>query len=143
MNSGGDTYELPFAVMSTAATPKTENASLEYWLPNVDNSSLYYVYLHFAEVEKFQSNQSRKFTVSYNGQEFEPNPPDYLHSTTVYSSSGLLGGAPMIISKIANSTKPPILNAIEIYVMREFFQSDTQETDGMQVVSNTCSSTYC
>lgn len=116
--------------MSTAAMPKSENTSLEYWLPN-DTTSQYFVYLHFAEIEKLLPNQSREFTVSYNGQLFEPNSPKYLHSKTVYSGSGLVGGERLIISKTANSTHPPILSAIEVYLAIEFLQSDTHEIDGM------------
>lgn len=116
--------------MSTAATPKSENGSLEYWLPN-DTSARYYVYMHIAELENLQLNQSRQVTVSYGGQVSEPKSPAYLQSTTILTTSGYIGGQPFIISRTPSSTHPPIISAIEVYVVKSFFQSDTLQTDGM------------
>lgn len=116
--------------MSTAATPKSENGSLEYWLPKDNNSARYYVYLHIAEVENLQPNQSRRFTVSYGGEVFEPKSLVFKQSTTLFSRSGHVGGQPFIISRTPNSTLPPIINAIEVYVVKQFLQSDTLQTDG-------------
>ncbi|XP_060670430.1 probable LRR receptor-like serine/threonine-protein kinase At1g05700 [Ziziphus jujuba] len=124
-----DIYQLPSVVMSTAATPKSENGSLEYWLPKDNNSARYYVYLHIAEVENLQPNQSRRFTVSYGGEVFEPKSLVFKQSTTLFSRSGHVGGQPFIISRTPNSTLPPIINAIEVYVVKQFLQSDTLQTD--------------
>lgn len=117
--------------MSTAATPKSENGSLEYPLPD-DNiyTSQYYVYLHFAELEKLQPNQSRQFTVSYGGKVMATVSPAYLQATTIYTHSAYKGGQSFKISRMPNSSYPPIINAIEIYVVKEFLQSDTLQTDG-------------
>lgn len=61
-----DTFQLPSIVMSTAATPKSANDSLKFWLPT-DRTDLHYVHIYFAEVEKLLPNQYREFLVSYNG----------------------------------------------------------------------------
>ncbi|XP_060671305.1 LRR receptor-like serine/threonine-protein kinase IOS1 isoform X2 [Ziziphus jujuba] len=124
--------QLPAVVMSTAATPKIAKASLEYELPSTDHtasSPAYYVYMHFAEIQDLQTNQSREFTVSYNGNiYFEDYSPKYLQATTL-SIDGVIGGQHLVISMTANSTLPPIINAIEVYVVKEFFVSDTDEKD--------------
>lgn len=129
--------------MSTAVTPKRANDPLEFWLPDDDNTTQYYVYMHFAEVQKLQPNESREFTVSHDGELFKPRSPDYLQSTTVYSSTGLTGGQLFKISKTANSTLPPILNAFEVYAVKEFLQSETLDRDGMYIRQLTNFSNKC
>lgn len=130
-----ETYRLPSDVMTTAATPKSANSSLEYQLPT-DNTStsasaLYYVYMYFAEVKELQANQSREFSFFYDGELYcEAESPTYLQASTIRSTRGIVGGQRFAISKTPNSTLPPILNAIEVYVVREFLQSETHKRDG-------------
>ncbi|PRQ51157.1 putative malectin-like carbohydrate-binding domain-containing protein [Rosa chinensis] len=56
-------------VMRTAATPRDPNDSLNIWLrPSNDNNAEYHIYMHFAEVEKLQPNQSRRRSEVRNPQ---------------------------------------------------------------------------
>ncbi|XP_060670423.1 probable LRR receptor-like serine/threonine-protein kinase At1g51860 [Ziziphus jujuba] len=125
--SDENTFRLPSPIISTAATPKSINGSLEYQL--YDNVNGYYVYLHFAELESLLPNQSRQFTVSYGGEVLDTISPKYLQANTVRTYNALSGAKSFNISRTPNSTHPSIINAIEIYVLKQFLQSDTLQTD--------------
>lgn len=126
-------YETPSAVMTTAATPKNVDDSLNiFWQPS-DNSGKYYVYMHFSELEKLQVNQSRQFTITRNGALFYgPFAPEYLSVITVFSVSEWSTGQyiTLSISKAWNSTLPPILNAFETYMVKDFAEPVTNQQDG-------------
>jgi hypothetical protein len=133
INVNGDGYKAPFEVISNAATPRNENDSLEFsWISDEPNSK-FYVYLYFAEVEKLEKNQLRKFNVSWNGTPLiESFVPSYLHATTVINSKSLVADEHRIsIHRTEDSTLPPILNAVEIYVVRQHDAVPTFEEDGM------------
>ena len=122
--------------MSTAATPINDSASLNfYWEPE-DATSKYYIYMHFAEVVKLKANQSRSFNVLVNGEHwYGPFAPEYLWTFIMYSkaASTSTGGRYVNFSlvKTENSTLPPIINAIEIYSVKNLLQSETDQEDGM------------
>ncbi|KAI5336935.1 hypothetical protein L3X38_016204 [Prunus dulcis] len=135
-------YQPPPIVMRTAATPRRANASLDFlWLPANDKAS-YYVYIHFAEVEKLRANQSRLQYITRNGRFFyEFFAPDYLYTNTILSPAALSGGQyNFSIRKAENSTLPPILNAIEIYTLKEFLELETNQEDVDAI--NNIKSTY-
>ncbi|ONI14981.1 hypothetical protein PRUPE_3G019400 [Prunus persica] len=134
-------YQPPPIVMRTAATPRRANASLDFfWLPADDKAS-YYVYMHFAEVEKLQANQSRLQYITRNGQViYESFAPDYLYTNTIFSPAALSGGQyNFSIRKAENSTLPPILNAIEIYTLKEFLELETnqEDIDAINIIKST------
>ncbi|XP_059458239.1 LRR receptor-like serine/threonine-protein kinase IOS1, partial [Corylus avellana] len=134
-------YQLPSIVMSTAATPVDNNTPLNFkW--DSDYSTEYYVYMHFAEVEMLQPNQSRSFNITLNGKYWDgPIAPHYLSSSTVSSTSPISGEAKYEFSfiKTQNSTLPPILNAIEIYSVKYLLQSETEQgdVDAMEKIKST------
>ncbi|CAB4272464.1 unnamed protein product [Prunus armeniaca] len=97
-----DPYQLPSVVMSTASTPKNPSDSLSIILSLPDKNAEYYSYLHFAEVESLQLNQSRWQYVSGEG-------------------TG--------ITRAENSTLPPVLNAFEIYMVKQFVEAETNQED--------------
>lgn len=133
--SGTDSdYKLPFVVMSTAATPRNRNGALNnFWPPEAKNGQ-YYIYLHLAEVERLQSmcNQSRQFKMTMYGRLlFGPYVPQYYMSETFYNRKALSGGQEnFTISMTGNATLPPILNAFEIYMLKKFSESETNQEDG-------------
>ncbi|OMO66432.1 hypothetical protein COLO4_30561 [Corchorus olitorius] len=128
VGSEEDQYEPPSLAMSTAGTPVNASQSLDFY---IDSTSLpnaqFYLYMHFAEVEKLLPNETRAFNISYNGKYwYGPLSPAYLSSNTLYTRSALTGGDYRFsIYKTADSTHPPILNAIEVYMVKEFLQSET------------------
>jgi len=129
----GDGYKPPFEVIRNAATPTNENDSLEFSWISDDPNLKFNVYFYFAEVEKLNKNQLRKFNVSWNGSPLIKSIiPRYLQATTVFNSKSLVANEHLIsIQKTEDSTLPPILNAVEIYVVRQLDALPTSEEDGM------------
>ncbi|KAJ9692167.1 hypothetical protein PVL29_011306 [Vitis rotundifolia] len=122
-------FKPPSKVMATAVTPADERYPLEFhW--NLDNSTRqFYVYMHFAEVEELQSNQLRELYVSLNGWFLTPEPivPGRLVPHTGFSTHSISASSELSLSifKTHRSTLPPILNALEIYEIKQLFQSST------------------
>ncbi|XP_057424768.1 probable LRR receptor-like serine/threonine-protein kinase At4g29180 [Lotus japonicus] len=133
INVNGDGYRAPFEVIRTAARPRNGSDTLEFsWTPD-EPSWEFYVYLYFAEVDDLHKNQPRKFNISWNGSPLvESFVPQYLHATTLSNSKPLVASKHRIsIHKTEDSTLPPILNAVEIYVVRQRDELPTFEQDGM------------
>uniref|UniRef100_A0A6P3YT83 non-specific serine/threonine protein kinase n=1 Tax=Ziziphus jujuba TaxID=326968 RepID=A0A6P3YT83_ZIZJJ len=127
-----NSYHPPAIVMSTAATRKNIEDSLDFWLPNDESSSqLYYVYIHFAEIEDLKDHQIREFNISYDDVEdwYGPFSPNYSRTTTVFSPIALEAGRRISIFATRNSTLPPIVNGYEVYKVKEFLQSEADQND--------------
>ncbi|KAL5576863.1 hypothetical protein UlMin_018562 [Ulmus minor] len=139
--SEDDHYKMPSAVMRTACTPINANDSLVIsWEPS-DSTLKFNVFFHFAEIEELKANQIRMFEILYNGKHFYgPFSPKYLIRLTVYRESPFTGRRHNFsISKTQNSTLPPIINAFEIYTVKEFLQAETdqQDVDSIEMVKST------
>ncbi|PQM35564.1 hypothetical protein Pyn_13525 [Prunus yedoensis var. nudiflora] len=128
-----NTYQPPSVVLATAATPKNVDDSVNiFWLPS-DNTAKYYVYMHFAEVEKLPGNESRQFNITRNGELYSGLfAPKYLSVSTIFSLSDWSRGQYITLSiiKAGNSTLPPILNAFETYMVKDFAEPETNQQDG-------------
>ena len=130
-------YNPAAIVMQSAATPKNGSKYLNYSWNSSKESDQFYVYMHFAELEKLQSNQFRGFNITYNGEYWDgPIVPDYLSTTTIYNIK------PSVMSSlqhqlsffpIENSSLPPIINGLEIYLVMEISELETNSGDGMSV----------
>lgn len=118
--------------METAYRPRNAT-SLDFYLIGIDSSLEFYMYFHFAEVEEVQAGQLRQFTISLNSKIIsDPIEPKYMASQTYFTQSSLSGSDMNFSLAMTNqSTLPPILNALEIYMIKEFLQSPTQENNGM------------
>ncbi|KAJ9179281.1 hypothetical protein P3X46_011090 [Hevea brasiliensis] len=126
-------YQPPSIVMRSAVTQANSSNPL---LVSIGDSVEYktyqfYVYMHFAEIEKLEANQSRKFNISLNGTFWAgPIIPLYLYTITAYSGSAITGGNyDFSLFKVGGSTLPPLLNAIEVYYVVELLQSETSQAD--------------
>ncbi|PQM37359.1 senescence-induced receptor-like serine/threonine-protein kinase [Prunus yedoensis var. nudiflora] len=108
-------YQPPSIVMSSAAAPKNMTTLDIWWIPPDENTQ-YHVYMHFAEVEKLPTNQSRLLSITWNGKPFVTKPFSLKYLTT---------------TTVGNSTLPPIINAFEIYTVLELLQPETNQEDGM------------
>ncbi|KAF2323508.1 hypothetical protein GH714_035835 [Hevea brasiliensis] len=101
-------YQPPSIVMRSAVTQANSSNPL---LVSIGDSVEYktyqfYVYMHFAEIEKLEANQSP------------------------YSESAITGGNyDFSLFKVGGSTLPPLLNAIEVYYVVELLQSETSQAD--------------
>ncbi|KAG2722801.1 hypothetical protein I3760_02G143000 [Carya illinoinensis] len=118
-------------VMSTAATPINESAPIELSWEADDPNTQFYIYMHFAEVVKLEPNQSRSFNITLNGEHwYGPLVPAYLKTDTLYNPYPMTGGKfDFSIFKAENSTLPPIVNAFELYSVKDFLQPETDRAD--------------
>ncbi|XP_031268733.1 putative leucine-rich repeat receptor-like protein kinase At2g19210 [Pistacia vera] len=128
-------YKPPQIVLESAGTPKIASDPLQFSLSTPDSTSQLYVYMHFAEIEYLSENQSRRFNISLNGGlngnfSSEPISPCYTCATTFHFPSVFIGGhCDILITKTEDSTLPPILNAVEFYLVKDFAQSETDQVD--------------
>lgn len=125
-------FQPPQIVMKSAGIPKNVSEPLQLTFTPVDPTSKIYVYMHFAELEDLPANQSRRFNITVNGNHlYGPTSPTYLYTSSVYTRSSLSGAQLVFqIIKTEDSTLPPILNAVEIYVVKDLPQSETEQEDG-------------
>jgi len=129
-----DRYKPPVIVMSTAVTLVNASAPLQLVWDADNENDQYYSYLLFNEVEKLAANETRAFNITVNGNLlFGPVMPKYQKVNTIYCKRPLIRAKRYLISlfKTEYSTLPPILNAIEIYKVKDFSRSETQQDDGM------------
>ncbi|KAF2541100.1 hypothetical protein F2Q68_00029220 [Brassica cretica] len=123
-------------VMRTAISPGNESNPLKLtWSPD-DPRSKFYVYMHFAEVQKLQSNETREFDIYVNDDLLAENFRPFYLFTDTRSTSEPVGRTEneIVIRKTDLSTLPPIINAIEIYQINEFLQLPTDQQDGFNSI---------
>ncbi|PRQ49565.1 putative transferase, protein kinase RLK-Pelle-LRR-I-1 family [Rosa chinensis] len=108
--------------MSTAGTAMNSSTPMYIGWNPPDTTSEYYVYMHFAEIQKLKANESRSFNITLNDKLFYgPLVPSYLSTITIYSPAALTGGNfTFLLFKTENSTLPPILNAMEYFRVIDF-----------------------
>eukprot|EP00261_Vitis_vinifera_P023137 XP_010654895.1 PREDICTED: putative leucine-rich repeat receptor-like protein kinase At2g19210 [Vitis vinifera] len=122
-------FKLPPKVMETAVKPLS-GSYLNFTLGGIDSSEEFYMYFHFAEFEEVQ-DKIRQFTILLNDITiFDSIEPQYMVSET-HSTKNSLSGRQLNFSlaKTNQSTLPPIMNALEIYMIKEFLQSPTEQQD--------------
>ena len=88
--------------------------------------------MYFAELKLLKDDQLREFKISYNKEEWsdEPLTPSYLSTTSLLSTEASLGWHAFSLNATDNSTLPPILNAIEVYMVKQFLESEADHNDG-------------
>ncbi|KAK1436872.1 hypothetical protein QVD17_02656 [Tagetes erecta] len=121
---------LPSKVMSTAITPTNSTDAISLtWETTITYN--YIIYAHFAEVETLKSNQIREFNVYLNGNLWYKTLSPSTNITTLKSASPLTGFSSLTleINRTLNSTLPPIINAIEIYIPKQFQLQQTEDQD--------------
>uniref|UniRef100_M4CR60 Protein kinase domain-containing protein n=1 Tax=Brassica campestris TaxID=3711 RepID=M4CR60_BRACM len=126
-------YSLPENALTTAATPtnSSEPLTIQWASNNVNNQ--YYLYTHFAEIQDVQTNDTREFNITWNGEHyFGPLIPPKFTVHTIYSQRAetCKGGiCSFELMRTSRSTLPPLLNAYEVYTVIHFPQSETNEND--------------
>ncbi|KAK7261756.1 hypothetical protein RIF29_28075 [Crotalaria pallida] len=122
-------YKPPVIVMSTAATPVNASAPMVIsWEPE-NQADQFYVYMHFKEVQVLKKNQTREFNIIMNGEPWYENlAPVYNRTITIFSRVASKAFQ-YSLERTENSNLPPIINAIEIYRLKEFQQSETFQGD--------------
>lgn len=133
-------YGAPFTVMSTAYTRNISTRHMGIYWNSSQSTFEYYFYMHFVELEKLGNNQSREFNIYINGKlRYGPFSPAYLNESTIHSTSGITpdseGRVTVLFNKTENSTLPPLINAMEVYVLKNLSDQETNQTD-VQAVLN-------
>ncbi|KAK9054741.1 hypothetical protein SSX86_025820 [Deinandra increscens subsp. villosa] len=122
----------PEEVMSSAITPEYPNASINInWSPH-NSTDKFFMYMHFADIEILKRNQLREFNIYLNGNYWIGPFSPFNHSTVTTYSTEPETVAPtytLTINKTKNSTLPPIINALELYTLKQFPQKQTDDQD--------------
>ncbi|CAN6812286.1 unnamed protein product [Brassica oleracea] len=131
--SDGGNYNIPKAVGQKAAIPTNASLSLLIqWTPESSNDQ-YYVYLHLAEIQDLQANETREFSVFLDGNRLsDPIIPKKFEITSMQSLNPRTCGGEecsLKLTRTQRSTLPPLLNAFEIYRVIQFMQPETNETE--------------
>ncbi|KAM7254540.1 hypothetical protein ACFE04_003920 [Oxalis oulophora] len=134
-DAGNYDYSPPQSVMDSAAEGYT-TGYLNFTLNIQDSSEETYLYFYFAELEK-QSNESRSFDIYFNGEYADgPYTPFNLKSSVVYPASPWpAADLKVSFKQTKDSTRPPLLNAMEIFLVRKLFQSETVQQDVTAVLN--------
>ncbi|KAI6671829.1 hypothetical protein NL676_006714 [Syzygium grande] len=124
-SSSNDAYKVPPEVLMTAIQARTGTDTLTMsWTWTLNNSaSVWSIYFHFVELQ-LQENNIREVTV--NVHEFMKTVTlQNLQPKTVAFSSIAGRSLDMTIEAKANSTLPPLLNAVEIFTVAQLPNSPT------------------
>uniref|UniRef100_A0ACD5TEU1 Uncharacterized protein n=1 Tax=Avena sativa TaxID=4498 RepID=A0ACD5TEU1_AVESA len=117
-------FEAPSAVMQTAVTPTNVSKPIEFsWdtRPSAKDSSPGYIcILHLSELQLLPPGTERQFYVTVNGLMLSLDKgftPQYLYSNTVFNPDAIDGfhHYNVLLNATANSTLPPLLNAVEVF----------------------------
>ncbi|RWR78143.1 putative LRR receptor-like serine/threonine-protein kinase [Cinnamomum micranthum f. kanehirae] len=128
-------YQPPLPVMNTAVMPSNVSDNLSFYFPTadfVDPRLQYHLFMHFAELRQLRSNESREFNFSIDGEYvYGPFSPSNLSVTTIFTPSPLSGQNyhEIDLCKTTSSTLPPILNAVEIFILEPFSTTPTETKD--------------
>ncbi|XP_047310362.1 putative leucine-rich repeat receptor-like protein kinase At2g19210 [Impatiens glandulifera] len=122
-------YQLPNVVMNTASVPKNPNDSLVLTWDSTNNiTDQFYIYLHFAELTP---NSTRIFDIYVNEKLlFGHYSPKYLHAQTTTGQLDVSSTYKLSLNATKNSLLPPLLNAIDLYTIKQTLNSQTNDQDG-------------
>ncbi|KAK3220089.1 hypothetical protein Dsin_014059 [Dipteronia sinensis] len=127
-----DIYKQPSTVMSTGVTPANVNDSLTFSWATSDNTTQYFIYLYFAELQQDQMTKHNRQMYIYVNRELwytKPYVLEYLEASTLYTSGPIDKLDEFSINKTEESPLPPILNALELYKVKDFLQLLTNQQD--------------
>ncbi|XP_078151948.1 putative LRR receptor-like serine/threonine-protein kinase At5g59680 [Carex rostrata] len=112
----GFLFEVPSLVLQTAAVTSTASNPLDITWSTSNKSDIFFVVLHFAEIQIMQNTSLREFYVYANGeQKFKDPVPIKKYLNPVYSWYLDTGRTNynMSLKSSPRATLPPLLNAFE------------------------------
>uniref|UniRef100_M4ENP2 non-specific serine/threonine protein kinase n=1 Tax=Brassica campestris TaxID=3711 RepID=M4ENP2_BRACM len=137
-------YDMPQAVMKTAAIPVNASKTWYLWWTLDDISAQSYVYMHFAEIQTLKASDIREFNITYNGglRWYSYMRPPKLSISTIFNPSAVSssdGVFNFTFTMTGNSTLPPLINALEIYTVVDVTQlgTDNDEVSAMMSIKKT------
>ncbi|XVE52000.1 hypothetical protein DITRI_Ditri02bG0085200 [Diplodiscus trichospermus] len=133
--SSNSDYNPPYLAMRTASTTANTSQPLNISVQDSDSNAQFYFYMHLAELEELQANETREFIIYKNDQLWlETYSPTYLRADTARTTEPGPGGHFSMVST-RRSTHPPLLNALEAYKVKQLVQSQTDEKDVNAIVN--------
>ncbi|PON84298.1 Malectin-like carbohydrate-binding domain containing protein [Trema orientale] len=129
-----NSFNVPSTVMSTASTKNRSIGFMGIHWESLNTSTRYFFYMHFAELEKLRRNEYREFNISINGNLwYGALVPEYLSTITIFSVHGTKpdseGKITVWFNNTENSTLPPLVNALEVYQLKDTSVQETYQTD--------------
>uniref|UniRef100_M4DXK7 non-specific serine/threonine protein kinase n=2 Tax=Brassica campestris TaxID=3711 RepID=M4DXK7_BRACM len=137
-------FKVPENVMATASVPTDPDAHMNISLTGLHQTSRFYVCLHFSEIQELNPNDTRELKVMYNGRLIiEPFKPISFYTRSFFRDElgpNANGQCTFSLQKTASSTLPPLLNAMEVYMVNSLSQNetDTKEVDTMINIKLSC-----
>ncbi|KAF8045826.1 hypothetical protein N665_4364s0001 [Sinapis alba] len=134
-------YNPPQVVMASASTPISAFAAWNFTWILSPSTTQFYIYMHFAEIQALQANETREFSVLVNGNPInESYSPKTLSTETLsYSKPQQCEDERCIVEllRTSKSTLPPLMNALEIYtnVIPVLAIKSIQNTYGLSGIS--------
>ncbi|KAF8102418.1 hypothetical protein N665_0198s0122 [Sinapis alba] len=137
VNVTNNGYTPPKEALTTAAIPTNSSAPLTIQWNSSNVNNQYYFYRHFAEIQELQTNDTREFSIVWNEEVIHSQfIPKKFSAFTIFSSLPRIcqgGECNHQLIRTNRSTLPPLLNAIEVYTVIQFPQSETNEIDVIAV----------
>ncbi|KAL0722765.1 hypothetical protein Bca4012_037364 [Brassica carinata] len=136
-------YQPPEIAMVTASVPTDPDAPMNISLIGVDSTVQFYVFMHFAEIQELKSNETREFNIMYNGKHiYGPFRPLNFTTSSVFTPTEVVADAngqyTFSLQRTGNSTLPPILNGMEVYLVNLLPEQETdrKEVDAMMNIKS-------
>ncbi|XP_019056626.1 PREDICTED: leucine-rich repeat receptor-like serine/threonine-protein kinase At2g14510 [Tarenaya hassleriana] len=128
-----DGYEPPRDAVITAATPANASEPLIVYWPLESPDDQVVVFIHFAEIQSLKANEIREFNILANGKiDYGTYSPNKFEVETLSNPVPLKcdgGECRLLLLRTQRSTLPPLINAMEIFSVIEFPQSETDQND--------------
>ncbi|XP_019196354.1 PREDICTED: putative leucine-rich repeat receptor-like protein kinase At2g19210 [Ipomoea nil] len=125
-------FRMPPAVMNSGVVPSDPTQPLTFSWSTKKSTDKFYIYLSFAEIQNLKSNQTRELNIYLNGNfYYGPVVPPNKGYITVYPKIPYTNATKynLSLSKTQNSTLPPIINALEVYYLKQFNEPQTNDND--------------
>jgi len=132
-------FEAPTAVTQTAITPSNAGSNIEFSLELPASPLNLIAIMHFTELQNLTAiNASRQFDINVHGAPGYPAyTPSYLISDAIYNEEPTeYSQFSVSLIPLANSTLPPIINAIELFsvISTTNLSTDTQDASAIAAI---------
>lgn len=126
-------YATPTKVMQTAVTTSNTRQPLDYNWTSTNESTIFFILLHISEIENISPTDHRELNIFGNGVlKFNRSyvPSELASGWASYADLGKTEYN-LSLKATSNSTLPPLLNALEVYVVTFAIGIPTNSEDGM------------
>ncbi|CAL9074496.1 unnamed protein product, partial [Musa acuminata var. zebrina] len=131
VDNADDLFEPPITVLQTAVTPAA-GRQLDFSMDAASPYDKLYHVLYFTQLQALTGNATRVFNITRNGETRSSwYTPRYLSCGYTYSVEPLEGYSryQYVLDATSNSTLPPIINAFEVYSLKQLTQAATDSVD--------------